>query len=312
MSDLHIVTGAGPVGTAIAEQLAAAGKQVRVLTRSGSGPDHPLVDRRKVNVSEPKALSGQFDGATAIYHCVGGSRYAAKAWAAELPVNELAVMNEAGRAGTVVAFAESLYAYGRVNGPITESSSRTVKVGKNSKAAVRQQLLRAREAHVTPTVTVAASDFLGPHVRTSLAGEQLIVPILTGQTVKAFGKLDLPHSFTFVPDLAAALIRAAADKSTWNSVLHAPTAPAITQRQLIERIAAAAGVATPKVMAAPTVVMRMMGLTNELMRSLAETDYQLDRSFVLDSTTSERLLELHPTPLDEAIERTVRWWKTQL
>ncbi len=36
MNAPHVVTGAGPVGWTIAEQLADAGHEVRVLTRSGS------------------------------------------------------------------------------------------------------------------------------------------------------------------------------------------------------------------------------------------------------------------------------------
>ena len=47
MNTVHVVTGAGPVGSTVALQLADAGHQVRLLTRSGSGPAHPLVDRRR-------------------------------------------------------------------------------------------------------------------------------------------------------------------------------------------------------------------------------------------------------------------------
>ena len=45
ISRLYVVTGAGPVGWTVAEQFAAAGRRVRVLTRSGSGPAHPLVEK---------------------------------------------------------------------------------------------------------------------------------------------------------------------------------------------------------------------------------------------------------------------------
>ena len=36
---LHVIIGAGPVGSATALRLAAAGQHVRVITRSGTGPD---------------------------------------------------------------------------------------------------------------------------------------------------------------------------------------------------------------------------------------------------------------------------------
>ena len=41
---LHVVVGAGPVGTATAGLLADAGHAVRVVTRSGSGPRRPGVE----------------------------------------------------------------------------------------------------------------------------------------------------------------------------------------------------------------------------------------------------------------------------
>ncbi len=50
----HVVTGAGPVGATVALQLAERGIPVRLLTRSGSGPEHELIDRRRVDVSEPR------------------------------------------------------------------------------------------------------------------------------------------------------------------------------------------------------------------------------------------------------------------
>ncbi len=124
MNTVHVVTGAGPVGSTVALQLADAGHQVRLLTRSGSGPVHPLIDRRRVDVSRPESLAEAFDGAVAVHHCIHGSAYDAKVWRAELPQAEAAVLAAAGRVGAVVVFPESLYSYGRVDGPMTEATPR--------------------------------------------------------------------------------------------------------------------------------------------------------------------------------------------
>src|SRR6476469_7622504 len=78
MSDLHVVTGAGPVGWTVAEQLARAGQEVRVLTRSGSGPEHPLIERRAVDVSDAVAFAAAARGARAVFHCVHGTSYSEK------------------------------------------------------------------------------------------------------------------------------------------------------------------------------------------------------------------------------------------
>ncbi|WP_433608621.1 NAD-dependent epimerase/dehydratase family protein [Prescottella agglutinans] len=309
MSNLQVVTGAGPVGWTVAEQLADAGHDVRVLTRSGSGPVHPRIERRQVDVSDPAALAPALDGATAVFHCIHGSAYDARAWERELPAAEQVVMDAAQRVGAVVVFPESLYSYGRPTGPMTEDSPRDATTGK---LGVRTRLLAARAAHPVPTVSVVASDFFGPHVRTAHAGERMVPSVLAGKTIRVMGRADVVHSFTYVPDLAAAMIAAAHDARLWNTVLHAPTAPAVTQRQMVGILADAAQVPAPKVGTLPGWLLRTVGAVHRPTRELAETLYQFEAPFVMDSHRSEQLLGLAPTPLDAAAAETVRWWRNEL
>lgn len=304
----HVVTGAGPVGATVALQLADAGERVTLVTRSGSGPEHPLIERRQVDVARPGALAAVLDGAVAVHHCIHASRYDAATWRAELVPAEQALLAAAGAAGAVVVFPESLYAYGRVTGPITEDTPRTATAGK---PGVRTALLRARAASATPTVSVAASDFLGPRVLTSHAGERMAAAVLGGRTLRVVGSLDQPHSWTYVPDLAAAMIRAAADESLWNSVLHAPTGPALTQRELATAFAGAAGVPVPRLGTIPAGMLRAIGLVHRDTRELAEMSFQFTAPFVLDSTASEERLGLEPTPFDDAIRATADWWRAR-
>lgn len=305
---LHVVTGAGPVGSTIALQLAEQGHPVRLLTRSGGGPEHPLVERRRVDVSHADGLAEHFDGAAAVHHCIHGSAYSAKVWRAELPAAEQVVLAAAGRAGAVVTFPESLYAYGPVEGPITEDLPRDATRGK---LGIRAELLRARAASATPTVSVAASDFYGPRVRMAHAGERLVPALLAGRRVSLVGSLDQPHSFTYVPDLAGAMIRAAQTPALWGQFLHAPTAPPPTQRELAVALAQAAGATPPRLSVLPAWVLKAAGLVSRDARELAETSYQFTAPFVLDSSHSEELLGQSPTPMDVAAKETIDWWRTQ-
>lgn len=308
MSTVHVVTGAGPVGSTVAHQLADRGHRVRLLTRSGSGPDHPLVERRRIDVSRPAALAEAFEDAVAVHHCIHGSAYDARTWRAELPRAEQAVLEVAGRVGAVVVFPESLYSYGPVDAVMTEGMPRRATRGK---LGVRTQLLDQREASATATVSVAASDFYGPLVRNAHAGRRLVPTVLAGRTMRVLGSLDEPHSFTYVPDLAAAMIAASAREELWNSFLHAPTAPAITQRHLVALVAATGGVPVPRVSGIPAPVLRGVGLLSREVRELAETSYMFTRPFVLDSTASERRLGIAPTPLETGVKETVAWWGVQ-
>ena len=305
---VHVVTGAGPVGSTVAQQLADAGQHVRLLTRSGSGPVHPLIERRRVDVSQPSALREAFADAVAVHHCIHGSAYDARVWRAELPRAERAVLEAAGALGAVVVFPESLYSYGPVDGPMTEDLPRAATGGK---LGVRTELLAQRDASATPTVSVAASDFYGPGVRNAHAGERLVPTVLGGRTMRVLGSLDQPHSFTYVPDLAAAMITAAGRQDLWNSFLHAPTAAPLTQRRLVEMVAAAGGVRVPRMSAIPAGVLGAAGLVSREMRELAETSYMFSRPFVLDSSASEERLGLSPTPVEAGLAETVAWWRRE-
>jgi len=125
------------------------------------------------------------------------------------------------------------------------------------------------------------------------------------------GNAVVPHSFTYVPDLAAAMIRAAQDPALWNRVWHTPTGPAPSQREIAAAFAAAAGARAPRVSAVPGWALRTMGLFSPGTRELAETLYQFERPFVMDSRASEAALGLQPTPLTEAAAATVAWWRDQ-
>ena len=306
MNPRHLVTGAGPVGSNIALQLAERGVPVRLVSRSGRGPDEPGIERIAADVTDPTALERLTADVGVIHHCIHGSRYAAATWRRELPMAEHLVMEAADRVGAVVVFPESLYAYGPVTGPMTETTPRAATVGK---LAVRVELLAARAAHPAATVSVAASDFYGPRVLTAHAGDRLMPRVLAGRPVSVVGSLDQPHSYTYVPDLAAAMITAAGRQDLWDSLLHAPTAPPVTQRELVAMTAAAAGVAMPKVSAIPVWALRAAGVFASSARELAETGYMFTDPFVMDSQHSQQLLGLHPTPLVDGLARTVAHWR---
>lgn len=304
-----IVIGAGPVGTTIALQLAEAGRPVRLLTRSGSGPAHPLVERMRADASDPAALATAFTGATAVFDCMHASAYRCDVWRAELPRAERTVLDAAGRVGAVVVFPESLYSYGHVTDPMREESPRSADFGK---PALRVELLAARVASPTPTVSVAASDFYGPMVAMAHAGERMVRAVLAGRKLRVLGDPDAPHSWTYVPDLATAMIRAADDRALWGSFLHAPTAPPVSQRELVGRYAAAAGVEAPKVAGMPTWALRAVGAVHRGTREITEMLYQFQAPFVLDSAASQARLDQAPTPLAEGARATVEWWRERV
>lgn len=304
----YLVTGAGPVGATVALALAARGDDVTLATRSGSGPEHERITRTALDARDAVAVREAVRGVRAVFHCVHPSTYSAKAWAAELPQSQTAVLDAAAEAGAVVVFPENLYSWAVSATPMTAAGAGVATTGKGG---VRSALLAARAAHRANTVSVAASDFVGPRSLESHAGDRLITPVLAGRRGLVIGSADTPHALTYVPDLAAAMIAAADTEAAWNTVQLAPTLPAITMRRFAEQVAAAAGAPAARLRVLPTGALKALGLVWGMGRELAETAPQFTTPWHLDSSATQALLGLAPTPRERVIAETLAWWRTR-
>ncbi len=297
-----VVLGAGPVGRAIVARLGARGLTPVLVTRSGTavaGARSSVVD-----VTDAGALAAALQGADAVFHC---AQPAYHRWSQEFPAFQRAVLDACAGAGVgVVVAVENLYPYGAVRGgSITESTpfnpcSRKGEV----RARLATELAAAHTEGRTATAAVRASDFFGPGVLGSAYGERFVGPLVKGKAADVFGDPDTRHSVTYVPDLAEALVRVAERPGAWGRAWHAPTAPAVTQRQLVELVAAAAGT-EPRLRVVKPWMLRLVGRFNPGARETVEMLYEFDADFVLDSSAAEGALGLNPTPLTDATAATV-------
>jgi len=70
-----LIVGAGPVGTALACDSPIAGDRVRIVTRSGRGPEHPDIDRVTLDGSDATALAGAAAEASVVFNCANPGFY---------------------------------------------------------------------------------------------------------------------------------------------------------------------------------------------------------------------------------------------
>jgi nucleoside-diphosphate-sugar epimerase len=304
----HVVIGAGPVGSGVARHLAEAGTPVTVLTRSGTGPQHPLVTLAKADASDATAIEAHATGAAAIYNCANPPYHR---WATDWPPMHRAMMTAAERTGAVLVMMDNLYAFGPASSmPMHEGDEMRATGTKGAmRATMARELLQAAAEGRLRGTLARASDFFGPEVIGSAFGERAVPRVLAGKKVSLLGRLDVAHSVSYMPDVVRTLVTIAADERAWGKPWHVPNAPAVTQRELIGSFARAAGTEAPKVGAVPKAALNALGVFVPMMRELKETWYQFDQPFVTDSTLTERTFGLAATPLDEAAAATVAWWK---
>jgi nucleoside-diphosphate-sugar epimerase len=307
MSD-YLVVGAGAIGASLARALADQHHKVRLVSRSGSGPEDPNITRVATDAKDAVALGELAEGALAVFNCVNPAYHR---WPTDWPPVADSLLACAERSGAVLVTLSNLYGYGRPTGPMTpdspllagyEKAQVRVKMWNDAKAAHDAGRLRATE--------VRASDYIGPKAESAM-GERVFPRVLAGKGCQILGKADVPHSWTYTNDVVATLIACAQNPKAWGRAWHVATNPPRTQRQVIDDIADAAGVAHVKVTPIPLIVLRAMGVFSPLMRELPTTMYQFSAPFIIDDSETLRTLELEPTPWSEILATTIAWYRAR-
>jgi nucleoside-diphosphate-sugar epimerase len=307
---LHVILGKGAVGTATAETLVAAGHDVRVLSRSG-GTSTGMVEHVALDATDAAALTAATQGAAALYNCANPEYHR---WATDWPpiADALLVAAEATGAGLVTM--GNLYGYGPVSAPMTED---TPLAATGTKGRVRIKMwtdaLALHQAGRIRATEARASDFVGPGVtESSMFGERVMPRLLRGKSVSLIGALDQPHSWTSIPDVGRALAVLGTDDRSWGRAWHVPTAPPVSQRELVDRLCDAAGIDTVGVHHLPWPIIRAAGVAVPMLRELQETRHQFDGPFVIDSTRFTETFGVRPTSLGDTAIDTVDWWRERL
>ncbi|MGV9634466.1 NAD-dependent epimerase/dehydratase family protein [Nocardia rhamnosiphila] len=304
---LHVVVGAGPVGSSVARLLAGRGEQVRLITRSGSGPDQDGIQRIAADATDAPALAGHARDAVALYSCAGPAYHR---WVREWPPLGAALIRAAELTGAVLVSTGNLYGYGPVDGSMTEQLPlRPTSVKGRVRAEVWTAALAAHEAGRIRTAEVRGSDYLGAGTISPFS--VMVLPkVMAGRTASIPADPDAPHSWTQVSDVAKLLVAVAAEEKAWGRPWHVPTAPPLSVRALAERTAELAGAPRARVRVMPGALLRLAGLVEPAAREMVEVQYQLRAPFVLDSTAATEAFGFGPAPIDTALREMITGVRT--
>src|SRR4051812_14579641 len=187
----HVVIGAGSIGAGVIRLLVDRGERVRVITRSGSGPDHPLAEKVAADAADADLVSRLTEGAGALYNCANPPYHR---WTTAWPPIAAALLTAAERTGAVLTTTSNLYGYGRVTGPMTEDlpmapNSRKGRV----RARMWQDALAAHQAGRARVTEARGSDYIGPGSQSQFA-ERVVPKLLAGRSAQVLGDPDVPHT----------------------------------------------------------------------------------------------------------------------
>ncbi|GGY19115.1 NAD-dependent epimerase/dehydratase family protein [Streptomyces xanthochromogenes] len=305
-TNLHVVLGSGPAGTALATELARRGHPVRLVDRSGTGAATAGVDRVRGDVSTPEGAAAAIHGAGVVYHCVN---VAYQLQVEVMPRVQRAVLGAVEAEGARLVVLDTLYPYGETHGEVMteETPWRATSDKGRMRAELDEIYLTAHREERASVVLGRSADFVGPGVLNSTLGAAVFPGALTGGEVLTLGDIDLPHSYTDIRAVAAGLATLGESPHADGRVWHLPTAPARTTREVLAMIEDRVGRALKVVtLDAP----RPFGPFDEVfMGAYAEMFYQHTEPQIMDSGAFEAAFRTAPVALDDTLDATLAWYR---
>lgn len=295
----------GVIGNELSKLLPQYTDRIRQVSR------HP----KRVNANDelvtadlldPKAVSEAVKGSEVAY-LVAGLKYDAAVWAEQWPKVMRNAMEACQRHGAKLVFFDNVYAYGRVEGAMTEDTPYNPCSRKGEvRARIATTLMEAVERGELEAMIVRAADFYGPGAVLSFTHVSVFERLKAGKAPQWMGDPRAVHSFTYTPDAARSVAVLGNTPSAYGQVWHALTSSeAITSEAFVRLACELAGVPF-KLQVAPRWMLGLMGLFVPVLRESMEMLYQFEHDYRFDSGKVERATGLKATGYREGIGATLR------
>lgn len=243
-----------------------------------------------------------------VYMCAG-LPYRTEMWEKQWPKIMDYVIEACFRENVLLIFFDNVYMYGRVEGPMTESTpyhpcSRKGEV----RAQIAMELEEAMHNGSFNAIIARAADLYGPHsVQSSMLYLMMIQNLKKGKKAQWLGSLSQPHSFTYTLDCAKALKLLAEEPRARNQVWHLPTHnPGLTAVEWVQLIAQELNVPA-KAMLLPKMGVKLMGMFDKTVAEVYEMMYQQEMNYHFDSTKFNNYFQFTPTTYEQGVRETLQF-----
>lgn len=302
---IHTILGAnGVIGRELSRALTAGGVPLRQVGR------HP----QRVGAGDQTAVADLLDAAataravagSAVAYLVAGLKYDAAVWAREWPQVMRNAIDACRRAGCRLVFFDNVYAYGRVDGPMTEATPFNPCSRKGEeRAQVATLLLDAMRRGELEAMIVRAADFYGPGATNSFPHATVFARLAAGKAPQWMGDARALHSFTYTPDAGRALAALGQSTAAYGQTWHLPTVREPIAGEAFVRLACELAGRPYALQVAPRWLLRLMGVFVPVLRENDEMMYQFEHDYRFDSGKIEAAFGLAATGYREGIAATL-------
>lgn len=302
-----ILGSTGIIGRLLANELVKYTGKIRLVSRNPKKVN-PSDELYKADLLNRQQVFDAVKGSDIVF-LTAGLKYDTKVWQAEWPVIMRNVIDACKATGSKLVFFDNVYAYGKVNGWMTEETpyNPVSKKGEVRKH-IAEMLMNDVKAGDLNAMIVRAADFYGADTLAVIT-ETVFKNFAKGKKAQWLISDKFRHSFTYAADAAKGTALLGNTPAAYNQVWHLPTDKnVLTGKEIISLIAREFGV-VPKYMNVPKWMLRIIGLFNSNIRESIEMLYQNDSDYLFSSEKFEKTFNLKPTPYLTGIKDTAKKMK---
>lgn len=305
---LYTILGAGGVvADELAKRLISEGENVRLVSRSGHAMEGATAV--KTDVSSTEQTKDAVRESSVVILCVG-LKYDRRIWADLWPRIMTNTIEACKQNSSSLVFFDNVYAYGRVEGPMRESTTYNPSSEKGEiRAAIATKLMDEVKAGNLHALIARAADFYGPFAdRVGIPNELVFKRIAGGKKPNILARSDRRHSYTFTLDIAESLSKLAKSEDAYDQVWHLPTAAdPPTGKEFAVLASQAFGVG-----ARYTVLSKWMvkagGIFDRTIYEIGEMLYQNEFDYVFDSSKVQKAFDVSPTIYKDGVAQTAAYY----
>jgi nucleoside-diphosphate-sugar epimerase len=296
-----VLGAAGRLGRAAAEAFRDAGWSVASQVRASAAPRAaPGTEIVEVDARDAESLIEAARGADVVLHALGPPY---TQWPKFALAQADAAIAAARAAGAMLMFPGNVYNYGPPIPPLIDETTPMQATTRKGRMRVEiEQRMQAAAQQGVRTIVLRAGDFYGGAGLGSWF-DRVIVKEISGGTVTYPGALDVTHTWAYVPDLAAAMVRLADARETLGAFeTFGFAGHTVTGRELIAAIARALGRSNLKVARMPWLMLRLLAPVVPIFRELSEVSYLWNQPHRIDgSKLAATIGEVPQTPFEAAV-----------
>jgi nucleoside-diphosphate-sugar epimerase len=303
---MHTILGAnGVIAQELSRALAEFRQNIRQVSRTPRKVN-PTDETFVADLLDVQATVNAVSGSEVVY-LVAGLKYNAAVWQEQWPRVMRNAIDACKHHGARLVFFDNVYAYGRVDGVMTEPTPfNPISKKGEVRAKIATMLLDEMRSGNLQAMIVRSADFYGPGAIQSFPHATVFDRLKSRKTPQWIGNPNTVHTFTFTPDAGRAVAMLGRSSDAYGQTWHLPTTKEpLTGKDFVSLACVLAG--RPfKLQVAPSWMLKLMGIFMPVLRENEEMMYQFEYDYRFDSSKIESALGLQPTPYRQGIGESLR------